>query len=719
MEKKYLITGMHCANCARAIEKKVGKVAGVAKAEVNFAAETLTVEFDQQNVKSEDIVAAVESAGYKASESTEEDVKVKDKEAERQKKLLLLSIVLAIPTFIISMFLMDLPYRPLILFLLATPVQFIAGYQFYRGTWNDIKNRTAGMDMLIAIGTSAAYFYSVGSTFLFTGELYYETSTLLITFVMVGKFLEARAKGKAGDAIKKLMGLAPKFATVIRKGKEMLIPISEVEVGDIVIVRPGEKIPVDGKVLSGNSAVDESMITGESIPVEKNKGDPVIGATINGTGVLKFRATKVGKDTVLSQIVKLVEEAQGSKAPIQRFADRVSSYFVPAVVLMSLATFATWYFIFSSSFAAALMFSIAVLVIACPCALGLATPTAVMVGTGKGAEMGILIKNGSALEKAGKVDTVVFDKTGTLTEGKPKVTDVVAKGKTGERDVLLLAAIAEKSSEHPLARAILEKAKGMKLKIPDAKRFSAVPGQGVKALYKGKTLLLGTRNLMKNSKVKTPGIENEIRALEEQGKTVMILSVNGRVVGLIAVADVLKASARKSIERLKASGREVAMITGDNQRTAKAIAAQAGIDHVLAEVLPDGKADEIRKLQAEGRNVAMVGDGINDAPALAQADLGIAVGSGTDIAMETGDIVLVKSDPRDVHKAIELSKKTMSKIRQNMFWALFYNSAGIPIAAGALAGFGVTLRPEFAGLAMALSSVSVVSNSLLLKRYGK
>jgi Cu+-exporting ATPase len=719
MKKKYLITGMHCANCAKAIEKKTGKVPGVTKAEVNFASESLTVEFDPQVAKSEDLIAAVEAAGYKASENEEGKNRERSRESDRQKKLLTISIILTLPTFVISMFVMELPYRALVLFLLTTPVQLGVGYQFYKGTWDSLRNRTAGMDMLIAIGTSAAYFYSVGSTFFFEGELFYETSAALITFVILGKFLEIRAKGRAGDAIKKLMGLAPKFATVIRNGKELQVPISEVVAGDIVIVKPGEKIPVDGLVISGNSSVDESMITGESIPVEKMKGESVIGATINGTGMLKFKATKVGKDTVLSQIVKLVEEAQGSKAPIQRFADRVSSYFVPAVIIISLATFGIWYFVIGSGFAVALMFSIAVLVIACPCALGLATPTAVMVGTGKGAEMGILIKNGGALEKAGKVDIVVFDKTGTLTEGKPKVTDVLPEKGYSGKEIIFLAAVAEKGSEHPLARAILEKAEADKSKVPHAKKFSAIPGQGVRASHGGKTILLGTRKLMTASKIKITGIENEIRSLETQGKTVMILSVNGKLAGMIAVADVLKPNAAKSVERLKASGRKVAMITGDNERTAKAIASQAGIERVLAEVLPDGKASEVRKLQAEGLNVAMVGDGINDAPALAQADLGIAVGSGTDIAMETGDIVLVKSDPNDVPRAIELSGKTMSKIRQNMFWALFYNSAGIPIAAGALAGYGVTLRPEFAGFAMALSSVSVVSNSLFLKRYSK
>ncbi|MFH1237106.1 MAG: heavy metal translocating P-type ATPase [Candidatus Aenigmatarchaeota archaeon] len=716
MKKKFQITGMHCANCARSIEKKVGKMRNVSKAEINLAAETLDVEFDAGKVSSEKIIAAVESAGFKASESADEGRKTRIAESERQKRLLLFSIALALPAFVISMFVMDLPYRPLILFALATPVQFIVGYQFYKGTWHNIRNRLPGMDMLIAIGTSAAYFYSVGSTFLFPGDLYYETSSSLITFVVLGKFLEARAKGKAGDAIKKLMGLAPKNATVVRNGKEISIPIEQVAVGDVIIVRPGEKIPVDGIVLSGNSAVDESMITGESIPVEKNKGDPVIGATINGNGMLRFRATKIGKDTVLSQIVKLVQEAQGSKAPIQRFADRVSSYFVPVVVMISIATFLTWYFVIGVGFASSLMFSIAVLVIACPCALGLATPTAVMVGTGKGAEMGILIKSGGALEKAGAVNTVVFDKTGTLTEGKPKVTDIIAFSGHKQSEVLRLAAITEKGSEHPLARAILDKAKNMK--IPHASSFHAVPGQGVRASYAGKAVLLGTRKLMRSSDVNIANIEKNIKALEEQGKTVMILCINKKVAGLIAVADVLKPQAQETVRMLKANGTSVFMITGDNKTTAAAIAQQADIENVLAEVLPSGKAAEVKKLQARGRIVAMVGDGINDAPALAQSDLGIAVGSGTDIAIETGDIVLVKSDPRDVHKAMELSRKTMSKIRQNMFWALFYNSAGIPIAAGALAGFGITLRPEFAGFAMALSSVSVVSNSLFLKRYG-
>jgi len=711
---KFLITGMHCVNCARTIEKKVGNISGVAKAEVNFASETLMVEFDPQKVKTEDIVAAVEAAGYKASQYEEEKNKNKEVELERQKTLLVISAILTIPTFLISMFIMEMPYRALILFLLATPVQFGVGYQFYRGAWSNIRNKSAGMDMLIAVGTSAAYLYSVGSTFFFEGQLFYETSTTLITFVVLGKYLEAKARGKAGEAIKKLMGLAPKNATVIKDGKEMLIPVEEVAVGDIVIVRPGEKIPVDGVVISGASAVDESMITGESMPVEKKEGDMVIGATINGTGMLKFRATKVGKDTVLSQIIKLVEEAQGSKAPIQRFADRVSSYFVPAVVFISFTTFVAWYFVLGSGFPEALMFSIAVLVIACPCALGLATPTAVMVGTGKGAEMGILIKNGSALEKAGSIDIVVFDKTGTLTEGKPKVTDIVAFGSYKEAEILKFAAIAEKGSEHPLAKAILEKVEVME--IPHADNFQAIPGQGVRATYRGSSIIIGTKKFIENSGVKISHLEQEIKRLEEEGKTVMIVSINGKAYGVIAVADVIKEHAKEAVEKIKASGREVAMITGDNKTTARAIASQLGIERVLAEVLPDGKVSEVKKLQAEGLKVAMVGDGINDAPALAQADLGIAIGSGTDIAMETGDIVLVKSDPMDVYKAIKLSEKTMSKIHQNMFWALFYNSAGIPIAAGALYGFGLTLRPEFAGLAMALSSVSVVSNSLLLKK---
>jgi Cu+-exporting ATPase len=712
MEETFAIRGMHCASCARIIEKKVGSLPGVKNAQVNFASEKLIVDFDQRVTNSGRIISVVEAAGYKAfGEGDDKSRKAVENDAARQKRLLLFSIALSLPAFIISMFVMDIPYRPIILFLLATPVQFIVGYQFYRGTWSGLKSRAVGMDVLIAIGTSAAYFYSVGSTFLFPGDMYYETSALLITFVVLGKFLEARARGRAGDAIKKLMGLNPKNAMVIRKGKQVSVPVEDVVVGDVVIVKPGEKIPVDGIVISGTTSIDESMVTGESIPVEKNAGDQVIGATINGNGLIRFRATKVGKDTMLSQIVRMVEEAQGSKAPIQRFADRVSAFFVPLIIMISMITFVAWYMVIGAGFASALMFSIAVLVIACPCALGLATPTAVMVGTGKGAEMGILIKNGAALEKAGKVDTVVFDKTGTITTGKPVVTDVVPVGRYDSKELIRLAAIAEKGSEHPLARAVLDKASG---RIPDAKSFHAVPGQGVRATCMGKTILLGTRKLMKG--VKISHIEKKVSCLEEQGKTVMIIAVNGKAEGVVAVADVMKEGAREAVEMLRASGREVIMMSGDNKTTARSIARQAGIGRVLAEVLPGEKADEVRKLQKEGRSVAMVGDGINDAPALAQADLGIAIGSGTDIAMETGDIVLVKSDPMDVYMAMRLSGKTMSKIRQNMFWALFYNSAGIPIAAGALAGVGVTLRPEFAGFAMALSSVSVVSNSLFLKR---
>ncbi|MCK5023105.1 MAG: copper-translocating P-type ATPase [Candidatus Aenigmarchaeota archaeon] len=711
MKKKLPIQGMHCASCANIIEKKVGKIPGIESANVNFAAETLLVDFDDKITGVSEIIGTIKNAGYGASE---EGGKV---EPNNKKILLLFSIALSVPVFLFSMVFMEIPYRPLILFLLTTPVQFIVGFQFYKGMWSGIKNRSANMDTLIAIGTSASYFYSVGSTFFFTGDLYYETSAMLITFVMLGKFLEERAKGKAGNAIKKLMGLAPKNATVVRNGEEMVVPAADVVVGDIVIVKPGEKIPVDGIVVSGHSSVDESMVTGESIPVEKGEKDNIIGATINGNGLLKIKATKVGKDTVLSQIVKLVEEAQGSKAPIQRFADRVSSYFVPVVIVIALITFFLWYFVLGAVFSTSLIFSVAVLVIACPCALGLATPTAVMVGTGKGAEMGILIKNGSALEQACKVDTVVFDKTGTLTKGEPVVTDIISEDTVKENDILKLAAIAEKGSEHPLAKAIMKTAKEKNIAVPDADKFSAVPGHGIKATYKKKTILLGTRKLMKESNIKTHQIEDKIKSLEEQGKTVMMVSEGKKIVGLIAVADVLKTEAVESVDNLKKAGKDVFMITGDNARTASVIAKQSGIDNVLAEVLPGDKANEVKKLQTKGKIVAMVGDGINDAPALAQSDLGIAIGSGTDVAMEAGDIVLVKSDPRDVGKAIELSGKTMSKIRQNMFWALFYNSVGIPIAAGTLAGIGITLRPELAGLAMALSSVSVVSNSLLLKRY--
>ncbi|HSQ22665.1 MAG TPA: copper-translocating P-type ATPase, partial [Coriobacteriia bacterium] len=615
-----------------------------------------------------------------------------------------------------------------IAFVLATPVQFIAGWQFYRGFWHALKRRTGSMDTLVALGTSAAYFYSVAATFVpaLAGEpVFYETSAVLIAFVILGKLLEARAKGRTSDAIKALMGLAATTARVVRGGEEIDVPVEQVVVGDLVIVRPGEKVPVDGVVTEGGSAVDESMLTGESIPVEKHPGDAVIGATLNKLGSFRFRATKVGADTALARIVRLVEDAQGSKAPVQRFADRISAVFVPAVVGIAVVTFLVWllvvprfvdaeFYAAVTPFVRALLAGTSVLVIACPCALGLATPTAIMVGTGKGAENGILIKSGEALETAHKISAIVFDKTGTLTHGAPVVTDVQpAEGWDAARLVALAAAL-ERGSEHPLAEAVLAYAKDAGVEVPSADGFAAVPGHGVEGTVGGVRVAFGNRRLMSRDGIDIASAEERIAALEAEGKTVMLVGTDGSsLAGIIAVADTLKADSAEAVARLTGMGIEVYMITGDNRRTAEAIAEGAGIpaDRVLAEVLPEDKAAEVTALQERGHVVAMVGDGINDTPALAAADVGIAMGAGTDVAVETGGIVLIRNDLRDVVTAIELSKRTMGKIRQNFFWALGYNTLGIPVAALGL------LKPELAGAAMALSSVSVVTSSLMLRRF--
>ncbi|MBI4427275.1 MAG: copper-translocating P-type ATPase [Candidatus Magasanikbacteria bacterium] len=719
-KEQFNITGMHCASCALMIESKLNKLPGVKSAQVNSATEKATVEYDCDSCDSEKIIKTVKGAGYGAQIADEETVDEHQSQHEqaikKERNQFIFSLVLTIPVAILSMILRDESYQSkLIQTILAGIVQFYIGSRFYVGMYYAGKNKTANMDTLIAIGTSAAYFYSLATTFLIEGQVFYETAALLITFVVLGKWLEARVKGKASEAIKKLLGLQAKSARIIRAGKEMEVLIKEVVVGDIVVVRPGEKIPVDGEVVDGYSSVDESMVTGESIPVEKKVGDKVVGATINKTGSFKFKATKVGKDTLLAQIVKFVENAQGTKAPIQKYADTISGYFVPAVVALALITFVVWYFLVGASFVAALLAFTAVLVIACPCALGLATPTAIIVGTGKGAENGVLIKGGEALEIAGKIKTVVFDKTGTLTKGEPVVTDIIKHGTRNMEQVLEIAAAIEAKSEHPLAEAIVKKAKEEKIELLEVKDFEAVPGHGVKGNIKildiGYWILFGNRKLMQDSKVDIRLEDQKIgEELESGGKTVMFLAVNNELAGMIAVADTVKETSAEAIIELKKMGIKTLMITGDNKRTGQAIGKQVGIDEVLAEVLPENKADEIKKLQTGGLKVAMVGDGINDAPALAQADLGIAMGSGTDVAIETGGIVLVKNDARDVVRAIKLSRQTMSKIKQNMFWALFYNSVGIPIAA-----FGL-LRAELAGLAMALSSVSVVLNSLLLKR---
>src|SRR5437867_607689 len=653
------------------------------------------------------------------------------KEIARLKRLTALSLGIGLPLFVIGfgqgvgwwLSGLEEPVN-LAFFVLATPVQFVAGWRFHHGTWHPFRNRSANMDVLIAIGTTAAWAYSAIVTFLpvlgvplADQGTYYDTAAVIIGLILLGKYFEELAKGRAGDAIRKLMDLAPRTAHVIREGTEEEVPVVVVQVDDRLVVRPGERIPVDGTIVDGSSAVDESMITGESIPVEKRVGDTAIGATINKSGLLTIRATRVGADTTLNQIIKLVEDAQVARAPIQRLADRVASVFVPAVVLIASLTFLVWKFVVHDTIAQSLVFFIAVLIIACPCALGIATPAAIMVGTGKGAENGLLIKGGEYLEKAHKLTTVVFDKTGTLTKGTPSVTDVVPVGAYQADEVLRIAASAESGSEHPLGGAIVSAATAQSLTPGDPNDFEAIPGQGVRAVIGGRRVLLGNRMLMASASVPLHAAESILHTMEDAGKTAMILAVDGRVEGVIAVADTLKEHSVEAVRALKAMGIEVVMLTGDNRRTAEAIARQVGVDDVIAEVLPAQKAEVIKDLQKQGKVVAMVGDGINDAPALAQSDVGIALGSGTDVAMEAGGIVLIKDDLRDGVASIQLSRRTVQKIRQNLFWAFFYNTALIPIAAGVLAGIGIVLNPIIAGAAMGFSSVSVVMNSMTLRRF--
>lgn len=775
------VSGMHCTSCALNIERSLKKVPGVYDAHVNFAAGKASVLLDAE-IDHKNLIQAVKKAGYKA-EMEDHDMtgmghdhhhEMQESEINKTYHAFLTALTLSLPMFYFM--LLDFfpwlpgaktlpPYVGLISLILTTPVQFIIGLRFYKGMWSALRIRTFNMDSLIAIGTSTAYIYSLINFLSYASKydtpfgldgmkipnLYFETAAFLITFVILGKWLEAQATGKTSDAIKKLMGLQPKIARVIRSGKTLDIPIDQVKVGDIILVRPGEKIPVDGKITNGFSAVDESMITGESLPIEKNVGDVVVGATINKTGSFEFTATRVGSETALAQIIRLIEEAQSSKAPIQALADRVSAVFVPVVISLAILTFVIWYLALGESLSFALMTFTSVIVIACPCALGLATPTAIMVGTGKGAEYGILVKGGEPLEQANKINVIVFDKTGTLTHGKPEVTDVIELGKD---DVLQIAASLERQSEHPLAEAIINNANQKKVRLLDVQNFKAIPGHGVEANIAGKKYFFGNRRLIEKTGLgdQLPSVNPQLQKLENEGKTAMILSAEKEVLGIITVADTIKETSRQAILKLQSMGIDVFMITGDNERTARAIAKQLGIDKVLADVLPEQKAAVVKSLQdstfdvkelrspycqavmsnitenryePRDRNrktlpkkiVAMVGDGINDAPALAQADLGIAMGSGTDIAMETGGIVLIKNDLRDVVHAIELSKETVSKIRQNLFFALFYNTIGIPIAARILAGFDLILKPELAGLAMALSSVSVILNSLLLRSF--
>ncbi len=718
-KEQFNISGMHCASCALLIEQNLKKIPGVKNVVVNYANQKAILEHEDY-VGHEMIMKVIKDTGYQAQPISEEMTHgehnhqrmMQEGEIIKERNYFLFSLLMSLPVLALSMFLKDKSFISLVLqSVLAGIVQFYIGFRFYRGTWYGLKNKMANMDTLVAVGTSAAYFYSLASTyFLKDAQVFYETSSLLITFVILGKWLEAKTKGKTGEAIKKLMGLQAKTARVIRDGQEFDVLIEEVKVGDVIVVKPGEKIPVDGEIIEGYSSVDESMISGESIPVEKKIGDKVIGATINKTGSFIFKTTKIGKDTMLAQIIKIVEEAQGSKAPIQKFADKVSSIFVPTVIFIALVTFVVWFFVVGSSFAASLMVAVAVLVIACPCALGLATPTAIMVGTGKGAEQGILIKGGESLEVAGKVKVVVFDKTGTLTEGKPEVVCIVESKKHKVENILQLVASVENKSEHPLAEAILKEAKELNLKFLPVENFSAEVGRGVKAKVVDKEILIGNGALLKEYNIDYEELRTEMISEEEQGRTILMVAIDGQMAGFISVADKLKISSSEAINDLEKLGLVPVMATGDNNKTAEAIAKEIGIKNWHGRVQPQDKLEIIKEYQSKGQKVVMVGDGINDAPALAQADLGIAMGAGTDVALETGGIVLVKNDLRDVAKAIRLSQLTMNKIKQNMFWALFYNSIGIPIAALGL------LKAEFAGLAMALSSVSVVLNSLLLKR---
>lgn len=716
------ITGMTCAACATRIEKGLNKMEGV-EATVNLTLETAHIEYVPSMVNTADMIKKVEQLGYKAKLKTDEknDGDHRQKEIRRQKWILVVSAILTFPllwamvghfSFTSWIWSPDIFMEAWFQFALATPVQFVIGARFYIGAFKALRNGSANMDVLVALGTSAAYFYSLYVTIWdVSSALYYETSAVLITLILLGKLFEALAKGRSSEAIKSLMGLQAKTAIVIRDGMEMNIPVEDVMIGDIVLVKPGEKVPVDGIVTEGVSAVDESMLTGESIPVEKHAGEAVIGATLNKNGVLKVEATKVGKETALSQIIKVVEEAQGSKAPIQRVADVISGIFVPIVVGIAVLTFLIWYFAAEpGDLAAALEKAIAVLVIACPCALGLATPTSIMAGSGRAAEMGILFKGGEHLENTHRITTVVLDKTGTVTKGKPELTDVrIAKEHFEEAQVLSWVGAAERNSEHPLAEAIVAGIRDRGIAIPQAESFQAIPGYGIMAVVEGRGIMVGTKKLMAQYSVQANMAYEEMGKLESEGKTAMLVAVDGRYAGIVAVADTIKETSAQAITRMKELGLEVVMITGDNERTAKAIADQVGIDHVLAEVLPDGKANEVKKLQAAGKKVAMVGDGINDAPALATADIGMAIGTGTDVAMEAADVTLMRGDLNSIPDAISMSKKTMLNIKQNLFWALAYNVIGIPIAA---MGY---LQPWLAGAAMALSSVSVVLNALRLQ----
>ncbi|MDO8282522.1 MAG: heavy metal translocating P-type ATPase [Thermodesulfovibrionia bacterium] len=738
------IKGMTCASCVEKVRKALAVLDGVISASVNFATETATVEYNPVQAGMRDFKKVVRDLGYdiveaeKGEDIVEKEKREREKDLNRLKVKLIAGTALTIPIFVLmlwdqigmsSVIAIPMQMNFLMQFLAGTPVQFWVGWQFYRGAISAARHRTTNMNTLIAVGTSAAYIYSVTATFFpsvfeikgYSAHVYFDTAATIIVLILLGRFFEARAKGKTSEAIKKLIGMQAKTARLIKNGEEKDVPIEDVEIGDIILVRPGEKIPVDGIVTEGYSSVDEAMISGESMPVEKKTGDKVIGATINKTGSFRFEATRVGRETMLSQIINMVQEAQGSKPPIARLADKIASIFVPAVMGIATLTFLIWFFFGPDpAFTYAFLNCIAVLIIACPCALGLATPTSIMVGTGKGAENGILIRGAEALETAHKINAIVFDKTGTLTKGAPIVTDIITSEKliVKSEEILRLAASAERGSEHPLGESIVKKAKEEHLSLSEVSDFKAVPGHGIRAVIDGKIVLLGNEDFMGDEKIDISGLKEISIKLSEEGKTPMYVAIDGNIGGIIAVADTLKENSSDAVKTLRRLGVQTIMITGDNKRTAEAIAKQVGIDRVLAEVLPEDKASEVKKLQTEGKIVAMVGDGINDAPALAQADVGIAIGTGTDVAIEASDITLISGDIRGVATAIALSKATIRNIKQNLFWAFAYNIILIPVAAGVLFPFfGILLNPMLAAGAMGMSSVTVVTNALRLRKF--
>jgi Cu+-exporting ATPase len=732
------IAGMTCAACVKRVQSALGKVPGVISADVNLATEIASVSFDPERVNIQELKLAIEEAGYRVLDTGDRDIIDKEREAlfRNLKIRFIVGLCLVIPLFILCywkqlglsiLWDIDRNLNFLIQMILQSPVQFWVGWQFYRGAWSALKHRTSDMNTLIAVGTSSAYLYSVIVTLFpgifsakgLIGDVYFDTSGTIIVLVLLGRILEARAKGQTSLAIKRLLGLRSRSARLLRDGREVEVPVEEVQIGDTVIVRPGEKIPVDGIVLEGNSAVDESMVTGESIPVEKRPGSEVIGSTINLAGMFKFKATRVGKETFLAQIIKMVEEAQGSRPPIARMADIIASRFVPGVMGVASLTFLMW-LIFGPppALTYGLLNFVAVMIVACPCALGLATPTSIMVGTGKGAENGIFIKSGEALEMVHRLTTIVLDKTGTITKGEPTVTDIVSVGRLNEEEILRIAASAEMGSEHPLGKAIVKKAMEKEVSIENIENFNALPGYGLEVTLKNIKVLMGNLQLMKERGIYLNNIEKDWDLLSSQGKTCIFLALDGKLEGIIALSDTLKDGSLEAISALKGLGLEVVMLTGDNARTAEGIARKVGVDRIISEVMPKEKLNEVNRLKAEGKKVGMVGDGINDAPALVQADVGIAIGTGTDVAIESADIVIISGDLRGVVTAIALSRATIRNVKQNLFWAFAYNMILIPVAAGALFPFfGVLLNPIFAAGAMGLSSITVVSNALRLKRF--